>query len=213
MSADPCPYVSRGGLKLAAALDAFSLDVTAMRCADLGCNVGGFTDCLLQRGADHVYAVDTSYGDLAWTLRQHERVTVVERTNALHFDPTSMESFAPVDLVVIDLGWTRQHRAIPAARRWLGDGGRIITLIKPQYETDAPKRGGKGRGILDQTQARAVHEQTLAAIAQMDGVAVMGDTISPIKGGGKRGKAGNVEYLALLEVKPGDGHPRALRDD
>ncbi len=116
-----CPFVSRGGLKLAAALDAFSIDPTGLTCADLGCSTGGFADCLLQRGAGRVYAMDTAYGALAWKLRQDARVTVLERTNALHFDPwTQIAGFTGCELVTVDLGWTRQVRALAAARRWLG---------------------------------------------------------------------------------------------
>jgi 23S rRNA (cytidine1920-2'-O)/16S rRNA (cytidine1409-2'-O)-methyltransferase len=115
-------YVSRGGLKLEAALDAFKLDVTGFVCVDLGCNVGGFTDCLLQRGASHVYAVDTGYGQLAWKLRNDDRVTVMERTNAMHVDVSEISNLesqiSGVDLATIDLAWTRQMHAIPAAMRW-----------------------------------------------------------------------------------------------
>src|ERR1041384_1734333 len=106
-------YVSRGGLKLAGALDAFNVDVKGWICADLGCNVGGFTDCLLQRGAAKVYAVDTGYGAFAWKLRNDPRVVVMERTNTLYLQPPAVG----IDLVVIDLGWTRQIHAIPAALR------------------------------------------------------------------------------------------------
>ena len=107
------PFVSRAGLKLEHALQEFNFDVTDMSCADLGCNVGGFTDCLLQRGASNVFAVDTGYGTLAWKLRSDERVTTLERSNALHLEPPEL-----VDLVVIDLGWTPQKLALPAGMKW-----------------------------------------------------------------------------------------------
>jgi len=121
-------FVSRSGLKLDAALEAFDLDVRDAVCADFGCNVGGFTDCLLRRGASTVYAVDTGYGALAWKLRKDPRVVVMERTNALH-----CEVPASVDVVVIDVAWTPQERIIPAAMRWLAQsgrtrGGRIVSL-------------------------------------------------------------------------------------
>lgn len=118
------PYVSRGGLKIQAAFDAFALDLAGAVCADLGCNVGGFTDCMLQRGAGRVYAVDTGYGALAWKLRKDPRVVTLERSNALRLDPRTIEGFAGCDLVSVDLSWTRQALALPAARRWLrqGDG-------------------------------------------------------------------------------------------
>ena len=123
-----CPYVSRGGLKLRHALDAFRIDVSGLECADLGCSTGGFTDCLLQCGAKSVVAVDTAYGQLAWKLRKDPHVIVRERENALHAPPPS----GGVDLVVVDLGWTPQKLLIPAALKWLRPGGKIITLIKPR---------------------------------------------------------------------------------
>jgi len=116
------PFVSRGGLKLRHALDAFTThtDPTGLWCADLGCSTGGFTDCLLQAGAERVFAVDTAYGELAWKLRQDDRVTVLERSNALHVDvPAEVNDRGGVDLIVIDLGWTPQSKAIPAALRWI----------------------------------------------------------------------------------------------
>lgn len=193
-----CPYVSRGGLKLATALDAFGLNVTGLVCADLGCNVGGFTDCLLQRGAAKVFAVDTGYGAFAWKLRQDPRVVVRERTNALHFDPTTLEHFPGCGLVTIDLAWTRQRHAVPAALRWLvqHDSARIITLIKPHYEVDRDTPDLE-RGILNDARAAEVCEQVLAAMPA-HGVRVLGHIISPIRGGAGKGKIGNVEYLALL---------------
>ncbi|NJO55814.1 MAG: hypothetical protein HC834_05040 [Rhodospirillales bacterium] len=161
-----CPYVSRGGLKLAAALEAIPLSVQGLTCADLGCSTGGFTDCLLQQGAARVYSVDTAYGQFAWKLRQDKRVTLLERTNALHMNPWKPErrckglaDFAGVDWVVIDLGWTKQKLAIPAAVRWLrqDDAGDavanpsrgIITLIKPQYEAPPGMVHGKAGGYFE----------------------------------------------------------------
>lgn len=201
-----CPYVSRGGLKLEAALDAFALDVTGFVCADLGCNVGGFTDCLLQRGAAHVFAVDTGYGQLAWKLRNDPRVTVMERTNALHVDVEALReqsralrarfgigdtvagSDAGIDLVTIDLAWTKQQHAIPAAMRW--NPRRIITLIKPHYEaSDATDR----RGHLNEAQAEAVLRRVLDELP-----GVVNHIRSPIRGGRGKGRRGNIEYLALL---------------
>ncbi|MEX1015890.1 MAG: SAM-dependent methyltransferase [Phycisphaeraceae bacterium] len=223
MSEPDCPYVSRGGLKLAAALDAFGLDPSGWVCADLGCSTGGFTDCLLQRGAAHVYAVDTAYGELAWKLRQDERVTVLERTNALHFDPwreLAGEGFAGCDLAVVDLGWTVQARAVPAALRWLREAEAagapgVISLVKPHYESSdramgpgAAERGGGGRrggrggrggrgrgrrGVLPEPEAARVVAAVLAAMPAL-GVAAVAHTVSPIRGG----KGGNIEYLAWL---------------
>ncbi len=197
------PFVSRGGLKLAAALDAFAIDPAGLACADLGCNVGGFTDCLLQRGAAKVFSVDTAYGQLAWKLRSDRRVATHERTNALHFDPQSIEGFTGCDLVVMDLGWSRQRLAAPAALKWLrnSDAARIITLIKPHYESTWKQAGRDDqRGVLTDAQAKQVCDATLQ---QMDalGVNVLGCIESPIRGGGSRGREGNIEYLALLKRK------------
>ena len=183
------PFVSRGGIKLAAALDAFRLDVAGLTCADLGCNVGGFTDCLLRRGAVKVFAIDTGYGELAWKLRNDERVIVMERTNAMHC-PVAAET---VGLAVIDLGWTRQKHAIPAALRWRP--GRIISLIKPHYEwPDTLPRGA----VLGETQAREIFERVIAAMPEL-GVRVVDTIVSPIRGGRGKGRTGNIEYLAMLE--------------
>ena len=184
-SLTPLPLVSRGGLKLAAALDHFGLDVAGLAAADLGCSTGGFTDCLLQRGAAHVHSVDTAYGQLAWKLRQDPRVTVLERTNAVHAPPPAGVA---VDLVVVDLGWTKQDRAVPAALRWLraGDAGRVVTLIKPHYES--------GRHRLTPDDADAVTARVVAEVLPGLGVRVLGVMRSPIPGG----KGGNIEHLALL---------------
>jgi 23S rRNA (cytidine1920-2'-O)/16S rRNA (cytidine1409-2'-O)-methyltransferase len=227
MTDPPCPYVSRGGLKLAAALDAFAVNPRGLVCADRGCNVGGFTDCLLQRDAARVFCVDTGYGALAWKLRQDARVVVLERTNALHFDPWAESGglgasggFAGCDLVVIDLAWTRQQHAIPAALRWLRPAhstppspaaeaatdiikptaapGRIITLIKPHYEADRTVLGRGHRGVLTPDDAQAVMDRLLGEIPVL-GVRIVGRMPSPIRGGAGKGRTGNLEYLALLE--------------
>lgn len=196
MPEDPAhPYVSRGGLKLAHALDTFDIDAAGLACADLGCSTGGFTDCLLQRGAASVVCVDTAYGQLAWKLRNDPRVTVVERTNALHADP----AMGGVDLVVIDLGWTPQRLAIPAAARWLRAGGRIVSLIKPHYERS--DRAGKGSKIvLSEDESERVARETIVQL-ETHGYQSVGFTRSPILGGGSRSKSaarGNPEYLALI---------------
>ena len=203
-------YVSRGGLKLRHALDAFALDPTGLWCADLGCSTGGFTDCLVQAGAARVYAVDTAYGELAWSLRQDERVVVMERTNALHAEPPAdVRTRGGVDLVVIDLGWTTQDRALPVAERWLNQTGRIITLIKPHYERAAEiraERGGRGampRVVLDDAEAETVAERVRDGLPQL-GFAVHSWTCSPLRGGArsKGGKGtGNLEWLALVEPR------------
>jgi len=192
-----CPFVGRGGLKLAHALDAFDLSVEALTCADFGCNVGGFTDCLLSRGAAHVYAVDTGYGTLAYRLRIDPRITVMERTNALHATPPE----TPVDLVVIDMGWTTQDRCIEAAKRWLKPGGDVVTLIKPHYEArrfDLESR--LTDGVLEPEDAQRVVDLVVQDF-EMRTIEIKGVTKSPFEGGiGKRNKRGNAEWLAWIRI-------------
>lgn len=180
MPIDDNPYVSRGGLKLAAAIGAFGLDPAGATCADLGCSTGGFVDCWLQHGAAKVFAVDTAYGTLDWKLRNDERVVVMERTNALHVKPQ-----ATCDFVSIDLGWTKQDRAIPVALQWLREGGQVVTLIKPHYEA--------GIARLDDERATEIARRVLGELPAL-GVEVLGDLPAPIRGG----KAKNLEHLALL---------------
>lgn len=198
MSRHDSPFVSRAGIKLAHALDTFAGEIAAdgLRCADFGCNVGGFTDCLLQRGAAHVFSIDTAYGVLAWKLRNDSRVTVLERTNALHVKPPS----DLVDLVVIDMAWTPQRLAIPAALRWLRPDGRIITLIKPHYELRAEEKYLLRNGFLVHDDARRVAERTSGEIPSF-GARVLANVESPITGGKSAksgGGTGNLEFLLLL---------------
>jgi len=124
-------FVSRAGLKLDHAISTFNIDANNKVCADFGCSTGGFTDCLLQHGATKVYAVDTAYGELAWKLRNDSRVVVTERKNALH-----VELPEKVDICVIDVAWTKLEKIIPNALANLKPEGRIVALLKPQYEVD-----------------------------------------------------------------------------
>ena len=199
MAADaPQKFVSRAGAKLEHALEEFKLDVTGLRCADFGCNVGGFTDCLLQRGAKHVTAIDTGYGALAWKLRQDPRVETRERTNALHAEAPA----GGVDLVVLDLAWTPQRLAIPAALKWLAPGGRIITLIKPHYELRDEEKAWLDRGFLPHERVPGVVTRVEAEMPAL-GAKVLGSTQSPLVGGKtskKAGVPGNIEWLTLLEA-------------
>lgn len=178
--------VSRAGQKLDHALTTFGIDVAGRCCADLGCNVGGFTDCMLQRGAKKVYAVDTGYGVLDYRLRKDERVVVMERTNAMHVSLPEA-----VSTIGIDVAWTRQKHILPAAAKLLADGGDIVTLIKPHYE--ANKRLLRG-GVLPAEHLDAVLDAVRADVAAC-GLTWIEQTISPI-----RGAKGNVEYLAHLRM-------------
>jgi 23S rRNA (cytidine1920-2'-O)/16S rRNA (cytidine1409-2'-O)-methyltransferase len=198
------PYVSRGGFKLEAALDRFELDVKGWVVADVGASTGGFTDCLLQRGAGRVYAIDVGYGQLAWSLRQNPRVVVIERTNARHLEMLP----EPVDLVTIDASFISLKLLLPTVAKWLchvseppsgqveqlsRDGGRVILLIKPQFEAGR-RQVGKGGVVRDPD----VHRQVLMDLltwAEARGWGVRGLVSSPL-----RGPAGNVEFLAHLKL-------------
>jgi 23S rRNA (cytidine1920-2'-O)/16S rRNA (cytidine1409-2'-O)-methyltransferase len=179
-------FVSRAGDKLDHALKTFAIDVAGFICADFGANAGGFTDCLLQRGAAKVYAIDTGYGALEWKLRKDARVIVMERTNAMH-----IELMEKVDLVVIDVAWTKQRFILPAARRALKPGGHVITLIKPHYEAEA---GKLKRGVLPESEVGPVVQGVVEEIAKL-GFEVLGKTESPILGA-----RGNIEVLAFLRI-------------
>lgn len=178
------PYVSRGGFKLAAALEAFELDVNGWIVADVGASTGGFTDCLLQRGASRVYAIDVGYGQLAWKLQQDPRVVVMDRTNARYQE----ELAEPVDLATIDVSFISLKLIVPAVIGWLKPGGQIVALIKPQFEA-GPKQVGKGGVVRDP----AVHRAVLQALTDWSAsqhIASKGLIRSPITG-----PAGNVEFL------------------
>jgi 23S rRNA (cytidine1920-2'-O)/16S rRNA (cytidine1409-2'-O)-methyltransferase len=180
-------FVSRGGDKLEGTLEELSLDVGGMNAADLGANVGGFTDCLLQRGARRVYAVDTAYGVLHWKLRQDERVVVMERTNALHVALPE-----PVDLVVIDAGWTRLGLILPHAQSLLREGGIALALLKPQYEAEPWERRG---GIVLPASTEDVASRVVEGL-EAAGLRITDRVPSRVPGAG-----GNTE-LFLLVQKP-----------
>jgi 23S rRNA (cytidine1920-2'-O)/16S rRNA (cytidine1409-2'-O)-methyltransferase len=180
-------FVSRAGLKLEHALEHFQISVTDCICADLGSNAGGFVDCLLQRGASKVYAIDTGYGALEWKLRKDPRVVTMERTNAMH-----VELPEKVARVTIDVAWTKQRHILPAARRLIADGGWVVTLIKPHYEAE---KSQLRKGILPEEEVDAVVAKITTDIAAT-GFELIGTVVSPIKGG-----QGNVEVLAALKPK------------
>jgi 23S rRNA (cytidine1920-2'-O)/16S rRNA (cytidine1409-2'-O)-methyltransferase len=192
--AAPRPFVSRAGLKLDHAIRTFGVAVEGRRAADLGCNVGGFTDCLLRHGAASVISVDTAYGVLDWRLRSDPRVEARERTNALHAAPPH----PPVDLVVVDLGWTPQRLALPVAARWIHATGEIVSLFKPHYELQGEQKAWLDRGRLEASRAHEVLKEFLPALPDL-GLALAGSVESPIRGGkSARGGEGNVEFLLHL---------------
>ena len=180
----PTPFVSRAGQKLDHALATFGLDVAGRTCADLGCSTGGFTDCLLRRGAARVYAVDTGYGVLDYKLRRDGRVVVMERTNAMHV--TLPEAAA---VVSIDVAWTKQKHILPAAGRVLAAGGSIVSLVKPHYEAAASQLR---KGILPAEAMPGVLALVCADIAAA-GFDLVATVDSPILGA-----KGNAEVLAWL---------------
>jgi 23S rRNA (cytidine1920-2'-O)/16S rRNA (cytidine1409-2'-O)-methyltransferase len=182
--ADERPYASRGGEKLAAALRSFGLSPRALVCADFGSHVGGFVDCLLRHEAARVYAVDTGYGTLAWSLRKDPRVVTLERTNAMHVVLPER-----VALITIDVGWTPQEKILPSAAANLAVDGIVVTLIKPQYEAVEGELVG---GVVPEEHLANVAARTLGVIASM-GWAVSATSESPLPG-----HAGNREVFALL---------------
>jgi 23S rRNA (cytidine1920-2'-O)/16S rRNA (cytidine1409-2'-O)-methyltransferase len=180
-------FVSRGGEKLDHALETFSVDVTGAVCADLGASTGGFTDCLLQRGASRVYAVDVGYGQIDQRLRDDERVVVHERINARYLESLP----EPVDIVVIDVSFISLSLILPVAGRLLKEQGTCVPLVKPQFEAGR-KEVGKGGVVRDPAIHRKVLE-TVAGYAQENGFVIAGVTQSPISG-----PAGNIEFLMHL---------------
>lgn len=191
------PYVSRGGVKLEAALEAFAVDVTGLTALDIGASTGGFTHCLLLHGAAHVVAVDVGYGQLAWEVRNDPRVTVLERTNIRTLEPSVLGR--AVDLVVVDVSFISLVTVLRHAVRFVGSGGRILALVKPQFEAgrDQVRRGGRVTDV-------EVHEQVLRRVAEAGhelGLELLGQMPSPIEGK----KSGNREFLVLWRVPEGAG--------
>jgi 23S rRNA (cytidine1920-2'-O)/16S rRNA (cytidine1409-2'-O)-methyltransferase len=187
------PFVSRGGLKLEAALREFRIDVSGKTALDVGASTGGFTDCLLQRGAKKVYAVDVGYGQLAWKLRQDPRVITIERTNIREIAPSLIQE--PVDIVVIDVSFISLEKVIPSILPFLSKNGEIVALIKPQFEVGR-EQVSKG-GIVRDEAARTAAVNRIVAFVREQGFEVKGVIPSPITG-----QDGNVEYL-IYAIKHG----------
>ncbi len=182
-------YVSRGGVKLAGALDSFGVDVSGLRCVDVGASTGGFTDVLLQRGASEVTAIDVGYGQLAWPLRNDPRVHVFERTNVREADPTVVGG--EFDLAVVDVSFIGLAKVLPPTGRLLSAQGEVIALVKPQFEAGKGRVGKKGV-----VRDPAVHVDVLCSViaaAHGLGYAVRGLTFSPVTG-----PEGNIEFWIRL---------------
>ncbi len=180
-------YVSRGGLKLEAALDSFDINPEGRLAIDVGASSGGFTDCLLQRGASKIIALDSGYGQIAPSLREDDRVTVIENYNARYMKPADFE-FLP-DIAVMDVSFISVKLIIPALISCLAQGGDLVCLIKPQFEVG---RGGIGKGgIVKNDKLRKEAVEDVISFARCAGFEYLGLIESPIKGGD-----GNIEYLA-----------------
>ena len=179
-------FVSRGGIKLQAAIENWKLKIENLTILDVGSSTGGFVDCLLQNGAAKVYALDTAYGELAWKLRNDPRVVVMERTNILHLESLPEK----MDLITIDAGWTKLGLVLPIVQKFLKPGGLIIALLKPHYE------GGQKnlvKGVVPIELVEEIKNRTIKNIENL-GFKVESVMDSPILGG-----AGNKEYLLLIK--------------
>jgi 23S rRNA (cytidine1920-2'-O)/16S rRNA (cytidine1409-2'-O)-methyltransferase len=193
--AAPDKFVGRGGFKLEHALNHFHLDVSGQTAIDLGASTGGFTDCLLQRGAAKVYAVDVGQGQLAWKLRQDARVVVMEKTNARALTPACFPPpFVPADLVVIDCSFISLQKILLPAVALVRPFAKIVALIKPQFEAGKTE-ADRGAGVIRDP---AIHQRVLRELNQFvtacGGLHWLGVTESPLLG-----PAGNKEFLALIE--------------
>jgi 23S rRNA (cytidine1920-2'-O)/16S rRNA (cytidine1409-2'-O)-methyltransferase len=185
------PYVSRGGLKLEGALRDLRLNILDCTCLDVGASTGGFTDCLLQNGAARVYAVDVGYGQLAWKIRQDPRVVVIERTNIRHMPPKAVAE--AVDIATIDVSFISLKIVVPAVMAFLKEGGRILALIKPQFEV-GKEQVGKGGVVRDEKLQVQVIE-SLSSFFKETGFKCERVVPSPITG-----PKGNREFFILLRL-------------
>lgn len=190
LKGEDIPFVSRGGLKLAAAMTEFGIDAAGLHCLDVGASTGGFTDCLLQCGAEHVFAVDVGYGQLAWKLRQDPRVTAIERTNIRHMDSDRLP--CKVDLVAIDASFISLTIVVPAVLKFMQPQARIIALIKPQFEV-GKGRVGKGGVVKDPD----LHETVIQSLSDFFSEADL--AVGPVVPSPVLGPKGNREFLILLK--------------
>ena len=186
---DAIPFVSRGGLKLDKAIRTFPIDLNDRVCADIGASTGGFTDVMLKNGAKHVYSIDVGYGQLDWSLRNDERVTVMERTNARFMEPSWFPD--PISFASIDVSFISLRLILPPLFACLQDGGETVALIKPQFEAGRSEIGKNGV-----VRDASVHERVIRdilAFSQSIGFTPMGLSFSPITG-----PKGNVEFLLYI---------------
>lgn len=187
---NPIPYVSRGGLKLEKALKEFNIDLTGQTTIDIGASTGGFTDCMLQNGAVKVFAIDVGYGQLAWSLRSDSRVVCMERTNIRSVTPEMLGDSA--DFATMDVSFISITKVLPVAKQLLKENGRLVCLIKPQFEAGREKVGKKGV-VRDKNVHKEVIEKIIYFCKDQMSFEILGLTYSPIKG-----PEGNIEYLVYL---------------
>ena len=180
------PYVSRGGLKLEKAMQVFPLQLTGLVCMDVGASTGGFTDCMLQKGASRVYAVDVGYGQLAWKLRQDERVICMEKTNIRYLTREQLPE--PIDFASVDVSFISLTKVLGPLRLLLREDAQVVCLIKPQFEAGREKVGKKGVVREESTHCEVI--EAVVCFAEQAGFRVLGLDYSPI-----RGPEGNIEYL------------------
>ncbi len=188
-----CPYVSRGGLKLAKAIESFGLTLQGKTTIDMGASTGGFTDCMLQNGANKVYAIDVGYGQLDWKLRTDPRVINMEKTNIRYIDSISFPE--KVDFISIDVSFISLHLILPVATALLKEHGQVMCLVKPQFEAGR-EQVGKGGIVRD----KAIHREVIINVikyAEESKLYPKGLTFSPVTGA-----KGNIEYLLLLTKNP-----------
>ncbi|MGB9598027.1 MAG: TlyA family RNA methyltransferase [Candidatus Poribacteria bacterium] len=191
---DPCPYVSRGGLKLKKAIDTFNINVKGKIAIDVGASTGGFTDCLLQNGVDFVYAIDVGYGQIDWKIRNDKRVEVIERTNIRYVKPDQFQK--PISLVVIDVSFISLDKVIPVVNSIIQPEGDIIALIKPQFEAG---REFVRKGIVKDPNIHRLVIKKICDLAVKESLNIKGLTFSPIKG-----SSGNIEFLIWLKKSYND---------
>ncbi len=185
------PYVSRGGVKLAGAIDGLGVVVTGLRCLDVGASTGGFTDCLLQRGVKSVAAVDVGYGQLAAKLRSDARVLVKERTNARTLEPEDIGG--AVDLTVVDASFIGLGKLLPAIARCTKKGGQLLALVKPQFEVGR-EEASKSKGVVRDAKVRAAAIERVAEEVRDSGFRILGERDSTLAG-----PSGNVEAFIWAE--------------
>ena len=196
LKGEDLPYVSRGGLKLEAALNAIQMDCTGWICMDVGASTGGFTDCLLQHGAARVFAVDVGYGQLAWSLRTDKRVKVIERTNIRKMDPRLITE--PVDLVTIDASFISLKIVVPSILKYLKPRGTILALIKPQFEAGKGKVGKNGV-VADPVLREIIIDEL------RDFFTGLSLSCGPVIPSPILGPKGNQEFIILLEQRRDSG--------